>query len=196
MCLVIGNSCSLELCQCKERSRTLHEVDPHSSPNIVALNFGTTLQQNIILIICFTAIAGVLMFFFYRVTLPSAQYTHYEAFQTPEKRHGWSIILMTLLLTVVYLPLSTVAVHIIVWSDELWVIANPYTNATTSPPVIAPLGPADQYRDPLDFCYTTTMRKDEINWAPLLVIMAMVLFVGVRDQLQSLKHRPADPQSS
>ena len=136
------------------------------------------------------------MFFFCRVTLPSAQYARYEAFQEPEKRHNWSIIIMTLLLTVIYLPLSTVAVHTIVWSDELWVVANPYTNATTSPPVVAPLGPADQYRDPLDFCYTTTMRKDEINWAPLLVILALALFLGVRIRITAISDYNADQRHS
>jgi hypothetical protein len=32
----------------------------------------------------------------------------------------------------------------------------------------------------LDFCWTTTMRKDEINYAPVIVIVASLLFFGVR----------------
>ena len=125
-------------------------------------------------------LAGVFLYLFHRATSPCLQYSKFEGFQTQDKRNsGWSIIFATSMLTIIYLPLSTMAVHVITWSDDLWAVPNPYTNATTSPPVVAPLGPADEYRDPLDFCYTTTMKKNEINFGPIIVIMAIVIFVGV-----------------
>ena len=71
------------------------------------------------------------------------------------------------------------AVHVLVWSDDLWAVPNPYTNATTFPPNVEPLGPSDEYRDPLDFCYTTTMLRNEINYAPAVVILAIACFLGV-----------------
>ena len=88
-------------------------------------------------------------------------------------------MIVSFLLTVIYLPLSTMTVHILVWSDDLWAVPNSYTNATTNPPQAAPLGPADEYRDPLDFCYTTTMKRNEINFAPVLIILAIIIFFGV-----------------
>lgn len=86
---------------------------------------------------------------------------------------------MSFLLTAIYLPLSTMAIHVLVWSDDLWVVPNPYTNATTFPPVLPPLGPSDEFRDPLDFCWTTTMERNEINWAPVVVIIAVVCLCAV-----------------
>ncbi|KAG6862355.1 hypothetical protein C0995_011795 [Termitomyces sp. Mi166 len=68
-------------------------------------------------------------------------------------------------------------VHVLVWSQDLWVVPNPYTNATSYPPVLPPLGPPDEYRDPLDFCWTTTMRRNEVNYAPFVVILSALGFI-------------------
>jgi hypothetical protein len=157
----------------------LHPYQICCRPNILALNFGSTLTTNIVLLLFFTALACVLLFCFHRETNSSAKLAHLEGFQEPKRSSGWGLVVTTFLLTIIYLPLSTVAVHVITWSDELWVVPNPYTNATTSPPVVAPLGPASEFRDALDFCWTTTMKKDQVNFAPPIVIMAIVLFFGV-----------------
>ena len=71
------------------------------------------------------------------------------------------------------------AVHVMVWSDDLWVVPNPYVNATTLPPQLPPLGPASEFRGPLDFCYTTTMERNQINYAPAVLIIAIISFLGV-----------------
>ncbi|KAI0322650.1 hypothetical protein OF83DRAFT_1048810 [Amylostereum chailletii] len=149
-------------------------------PNILALNFGTTLEQTVVFMLIFMTLAGILLFLFHHATSPCLRYSRFEAFQEPNKRNsGWSIVIATFLLTIIYLPLSTMAVHVITWSDDLWAVTNPYINATSSPPIVAPLGPSDEYREPLDFCYTTTMKKNEINFGPLIVIMAVMILAGV-----------------
>jgi hypothetical protein len=74
------------------------------------------------------------------------------------------------------------AVHVLVWSQDLWVVPNPYLNATSNPPMLPALGPPEQFRDPLDFCWTTTMKRNEINVAPLVVLIAAAIFVFVRAQ--------------
>ncbi|KAH9065948.1 hypothetical protein EDB87DRAFT_1554562 [Lactarius vividus] len=146
-------------------------------PNILALNFATTLVQSLIFLVIFMGLAGLLLYAFHTSTAPCKRYGSLEGFQQPDRSSGRSIVITSFLLTVVYLPLSTLAVHVITWSDDLWAVPNPYLNSTTNPPVVAPLGPPDQFRDPLDFCYTTTMKKNEINFAPLVVISAiMILF--------------------
>jgi hypothetical protein len=71
------------------------------------------------------------------------------------------------------------AVHVIVWSEELWPIPNPYKNANATLnadglPVLEPLGPVEEFRDPLDFCWTTTMKRNEVNYAAVIVILAVV----------------------
>lgn len=59
-------------------------------------------------------------------------------------------------------------------------VPNPYINATSLPPVLEPLGPPEQYRDPLDFCWTTTMERNEVNFAPVVVVCALIVMASVR----------------
>jgi hypothetical protein len=125
-------------------------------------------------------IAGVLLFWFHVSTAPCKHYSRLEGFQQPARSSGLSIVITSFLLTVIYLPLSTMAVHVVTWSDDLWPVPNPYLNSTTNPPAVASLGPPDQFRDPLDFCYTTTMKTNEINFAPALIILAIIILSAVR----------------
>ncbi|KAI9462355.1 hypothetical protein BJY52DRAFT_1116426 [Lactarius psammicola] len=148
-------------------------------PNILALNFATTLVQSLIFLVIFMGLAGLLLYAFHTSTAPCKRYSSLEGFQQPDRSSGRSIVITSFLLTVVYLPLSTLAVHVITWSDDLWAVPNPYLNSTTNPPVVAPLGPPDQFRDPLDFCYTTTMKKNEINFAPVVVIAAITILFAL-----------------
>ncbi|KAI1797949.1 hypothetical protein LXA43DRAFT_982749 [Ganoderma leucocontextum] len=149
-------------------------------PNILALNFASSLVQSLVLLVIFMAIAGVLIYFFMRMTAACCSVVVPEGLQpTTYLKNTWAVVLTSFTLTVIYLPLSTMAVHVLIWSDDLWAVPNPYTNATSFPPTVLPLGPPDKYRDPLDFCYTTTMLRNEINWAPAAVILAFVCFLGL-----------------
>lgn len=155
-------------------------------PNIIALNFASTLMQNLIFLLIFMTLAGILLFLFYRSTLPSfdhapstaasERYNSVEGLIQPQpisKGRQWTLVIVSFLLTSIYLPLSTMAMHILVWSDDVWVVPNPYVNETV---VAAPLGPTNEWRDPLNFCWTTTMKRNEINWAPAFVMVALVVF--------------------
>lgn len=133
------------------------------------------------MLVIFMAVSGILLYYFYRVTSVCRSFSVQEGPRPSNyMKNTWGIVIVSFLLTVIYLPLSTMAVHVLVWSDDLWVVPNPYTNATTSPPSVPPLGPANEFRDPLDFCWTTTMKLNEINYAPILVIIALISFAGVR----------------
>lgn len=120
-------------------------------------------------------IASGLLYHFFTVSRQCSRYNRLEGLQQVAQGKQWKIVLVTFLLTLIYLPMSIMAIHVLVWSDDLWVVPNPYTNATSFPPVVAPLGPASEYRDPLDFCWTTTMKKDEINYAPVIVILSTIV---------------------
>jgi hypothetical protein len=125
-------------------------------------------------------ISAILLFYFYRATLHYNRYNTIEGLQEPEHSGSkWGLVTVSFLLTVIYLPLSTLAVHVLVWSQDLWVVPNPYINATSSPPVVPPLGPPDVFRDPLDFCWTTTMVKNQINFAPVVFIISATAFCTV-----------------
>ncbi|KAF8632635.1 hypothetical protein AX15_001834 [Amanita polypyramis BW_CC] len=151
-------------------------------PNVLALNFGNTLSQSILFLVMFMVIAFVLLYVLHRYSMQCEHYTSMEGLQPGESKSSqWGLVIVTFLLTVIYLPLSTMAVHVLVWSQDLWVVPNPYLNATSFPPSAPPLGPLNVYRRPLDFCWTTTMKLNQVNYAPLLVISAFVtiLFLTV-----------------
>jgi hypothetical protein len=120
-----------------------------------------------------------LLYHFRRSISYCDRYDAVDGLWQTQKRSQWGLIISTFLLTVIYLPLSTLAVHVVVWSEDLWVVPNPYTNATSNPPTLPPLGPPDQFRDPLDFCWTTTMRRNEINWVPLFLLISLTVIVFV-----------------
>lgn len=124
-------------------------------------------------------ITAVLLYLFYRSTSRIRASVVIEGLQGHDTSSRWGILIVTFLLTVIYLPLSTMAVHVLTWSDDLWVVPNPYTNSTIFPPVVPPLGPAEEYRDSLDFCWTTTMKLNDINYAPPLIIVSLMIFLAV-----------------
>ena len=132
----------------------------------------------------FMTIASILLFIFYRYSRQCELYNVREGLQASTNRNSqWGLVIVTFLLTIIYLPLSTMAVHVLVWSQDLWAVPNPYLNATSFPPSVPPLGPSNVFFDPLDFCWTTTMKRNEINFAPLLVIIALVTILSVSIQL-------------
>ncbi|KAJ6519781.1 hypothetical protein C8R45DRAFT_952705 [Mycena sanguinolenta] len=149
-------------------------------PNVLALNFASTLDLSLLFLILFLTLTLVLLYFFHRASSNYDRYRIVEGLQqssSPGNRTG--LVTITFLLAGLYLPLSTLAVHVLVWSDDLWVVPNPYTNATTFPPVVPPLGPSSEYKDPLDFCWTTTMKRNEVNWAPVIVILSLFVVAAL-----------------
>lgn len=125
-------------------------------------------------------ICGGLLYYFQRSTSLCCRLGISEGLQEPlYMKSNWGLVIATFILTVLYLPLSTMAMHVLVWSEDLWVVPNPYVNATTSPPIVALLGPENEFRDPLDFCWTTTMKRNEVNFAPIVVIIAIICLAVV-----------------
>jgi hypothetical protein len=150
------------------------------SPNILALNWASTLVQSLLYLLIFMVLASLLLWYFARCTARCAVVRRLEGHQTPDVRdYGRAIMPVTFLLAILYLPLSTMALHVLVWSKDLWVVPNIKVDGQAWPPTVEPLGPADEYRDALDFCWTTTMKRNEINWAPVLIVLAVVTSCAV-----------------
>ncbi|PFH54435.1 hypothetical protein AMATHDRAFT_19 [Amanita thiersii Skay4041] len=156
-------------------------------PNVLALNFASTAAQSLFFLMVFMTITFGLLYMFYRSVCECDRYNFTEGLLPREtKGRQWGIIIVTFILTIIYLPLSTMAVHVLVWSQDLWAIPNPYTNATSVPPSISPLGAPNVYRDPLDFCWTTTMKRNQVNYAPFIVVVSIVAIASVRLQHSDL----------
>ena len=128
-------------------------------------------------------VTSILLFYFHRQTRCCDRYVALEGLQSEDPGSRWGVLIVSFLLTVIYLPLSTIAVHVLIWSDDLWVNGNPYGNITGAPLELPSLGPASEFREPLDFCWTTTMKKNEINYAPVVIILALIVVVFVRSTL-------------
>ncbi|KIM22943.1 hypothetical protein M408DRAFT_269120 [Serendipita vermifera MAFF 305830] len=146
-------------------------------PNILALNIPTKLTQSLIFLAIFMVICGVLLYHFYTVTARYSPTAFREGLQARQPPSHWGVIAVSFVLTILYLPISTIAVHGLFWSSDFWVVANPYTNVTNPLAELPTLGPASVWREPLDFCFTTTMRKDEVNYAPVIVVMSAITFI-------------------
>ncbi|KAF7306895.1 hypothetical protein MIND_00482000 [Mycena indigotica] len=145
-------------------------------PNVLALNFASTANEALLFLLLFLILAMVLLYLFRRAASNYDRYKIIEGLQqTDAPRSRGGLVAITFLLTIIYLPLSTMAVHVLVWSSDLWAIPNPYINATSFPPVVPPLGSPSEFKDPLDFCWTTTMKRNEINFAPALVVLSLIV---------------------
>lgn len=88
---------------------------------------------------------------------------------------------VTFFVTTMYLPLSKISIGALAWSSDYWALPyDPYTLYGDNP-VIPPLGPADEFYAPLDFCYKTTMRipsgLNYFNWAWVIVVVAALTVV-------------------
>ena len=136
--------------------------------------------QSLIFLVVFLLISCLLLYAFHKSTLRLATTATREGLQPQYDGSGWSVVVTSFVLTILYLPLSTIALHALVWSSDFWVVPNPYLNTTINPSELPPLGPPDVYREPLDFCYTTTMLKDQINYAPVIVLISAFTFIIVR----------------
>lgn len=152
-----------------------------TSPNVLALNWASTIVQSLLFLLIFMAISTCLLWYFYRCTARVAELKRAEGLQRPDTRaYGRAIVPVTFLLAVAYLPLSTMAVHVLVWSKDLWVVQLPNLGGKSWPPDVEALGPEDEYWGPLEFCWTTTMKRNEINWAPALILLAVIVSFVVR----------------
>ncbi|KAF9316036.1 hypothetical protein BG003_002394 [Podila horticola] len=87
------------------------------------------------------------------------------------KKQRIETISIVFLLTTLYLPLAKLSFDALVWSDTMWPVTNPYK--TTDFPDLQPLGPSGIYRDPDDFCYVTSMKIQDLNFAWVIVPLAI-----------------------
>lgn len=95
------------------------------SPNVLALNFGSTLVESMVFLGLFMAIACLLLYYFWVATdrcEPQDANEGFASFAAP--RSTWGVIIVTFILSVLYLPLSTIAAHALVWSDDFWVVVS------------------------------------------------------------------------
>ncbi|CAG8784912.1 12733_t:CDS:2, partial [Racocetra fulgida] len=81
-------------------------------------------------------------------------------------------IIITFLLTTLYLPISKLSIDALVWGDTFWAIPNPYIYSDS--PDFSYFNNITGNRDFNDFCYVTSMRKGDWNFSPVIIGVALV----------------------
>ncbi|PWN43949.1 hypothetical protein IE81DRAFT_287997 [Ceraceosorus guamensis] len=155
----------------------------HFIPSILALDFVSILGKALILLLIWIIVVAALLIKFWRMTRAPNPNRTIEGFvsqpwlfTSPSMGTKLVNILTVFILTTLYIPLSKLAVDTISWSSDFWPVPNPYANGDNVGD-LAPLGPASRFRDPMDFCWTTTMAKDEFNFAWLAVPIAVLTVI-------------------
>ncbi len=153
-------------------------------PNLLALDFASVFGRAIIFFLVWLGVTAFALVAFYRMTSsydPNREVEGYEfqpyIFTTPARGTKVTNILVVFTLTALYIPLTKFSIDILAWQASWWPVPNPYSYDSDTIPDLPPLGPSTIYRDPLDFCWTTTMRKDEFNYAYLLIPSAALSII-------------------
>lgn len=108
-------------------------------------------------------ISACLLYYFHIQTKRiSSRISSLEGLQAPPTGGKWGLVLSTFFLSVIYLPLSTISVHAIVWSSDFWPNSAPRTSSV---------------------CFTTTLDPNEINFGPPIVILAILTVTFVSKSL-------------
>lgn len=63
------------------------------------------------------------------------------------------------------------SLNALVWSDSFWPVPNPY-NDTDFPNFEK--SSSDTMRDPQEFCYVTSMNKEDLNFSPVIIAVALI----------------------
>ena len=174
-------------------------------PNILALDFVSVFGKAVVFFLLWMGITACTLYCFYRMTKqydPNREIEGYDSqpyiFHSPKRGTKVSNILIVFTLTALYIPLTKLSIDALTWQAAWWPVANPYSSTNDTTPVLPPLGDPHLYRDPLDFCWTTTMRKDEFNFAWLIVPLAALcvifytiwfpfrMFMVIKDMLPSV----------
>ncbi|CAG8473103.1 3957_t:CDS:2 [Funneliformis caledonium] len=145
-------------------------------PNLLSFNLdrvfgnGTTF----FLVFCVMVLGGLYWFRIMTKYDPNADVEGLESHPwnlRPESKRRHNVVIV-FTLTTLYLPLSKLSIDALVWSESFWPITNPYDNGVDFPDFGSG---SDKFRDPKDFCYVTSMNKDDLNFSPVIIVVAIII---------------------
>ncbi|PWY99668.1 hypothetical protein BCV70DRAFT_148120, partial [Testicularia cyperi] len=148
-------------------------------PAFLGFDLVSVFGYAVIFFLLWIVLTATALFFFWRMTRAYNPNRSVEGFDS----QGWiyksasrgtrlANTCLVFVLGLLYLPLSKLAVDALVWSSDFWPVPNPYSGGVDNPAIPPPLGDPDIWRQPMDFCYTTTMRRDAFNWAFVIIPVA------------------------
>ncbi|KAG9068273.1 hypothetical protein KI688_011868 [Linnemannia hyalina] len=144
-------------------------------PAVLSMDFPRAIGYGMIFLFIFGLICWIALYTFKIMTRadPNDDIEGLEvsSWSLRSKKQRMETISIVFLLTTLYLPLAKLSFDALVWSDTMWPISNPYTTADF--PVLQPLGPSGIYRDPSDFCWVTSMKIQDLNFAYIIIPVAI-----------------------
>lgn len=150
-------------------------------PAVLGFDLVSVFGYAVIFFVVWIVITALALWHFWRMTKahnPNKNVEGYDSqgwiYKSASRGTRFANTCLVFVLGLLYLPLSKVAVGALVWSSDFWPVPNPYKGGIDDPDPGPLLGDPDIWRAPLEFCYTTTMRKDEFNWAYVIVPMAVL----------------------
>ncbi|KAG0287880.1 hypothetical protein BGZ96_008268 [Linnemannia gamsii] len=144
-------------------------------PAVLSMDFPRVIGYGMIFLLLFGLVCWIALYTFKIMTRadPNDDIEGLEvsSWSLRSKKQRMETISIVFLLTTLYLPLAKLSFDALVWSDTMWPISNPYT--TSDFPVLQPLGPSGIYRDPSDFCWVTSMKIQDLNFAYVIIPVAI-----------------------
>ncbi|KAF9111773.1 hypothetical protein BGX27_004459 [Mortierella sp. AM989] len=144
-------------------------------PAVLSLDFPRALGYGMVFLFLFALICFIALYTFKIMTRtdPNDDIEGLEvsSWSLRSKKQRIETISIVFLLTTLYLPLAKLSFDALVWSDTMWPIPNPYKNIDF--PDLQPLGPSGIYRAPSDFCYVTSMKIQDLNFAYAIIPLAI-----------------------
>ncbi|KAF9080571.1 hypothetical protein BGX23_001953 [Mortierella sp. AD031] len=144
-------------------------------PAVLSLDFPRVMGHGMILLFLFGLVCWIALYTFKIMTRadPNDDIEGLEvsSWSLRSKKQRIETISIVFLLTTLYLPLAKLAFDALVWSDTMWPVANPYTRSDF--PELQPLGPSGIYRDASDFCWVTSMKIQDLNFAYVIIPVAI-----------------------
>ena len=150
-------------------------------PAVLGFDLVSVFGYAVIFFVVWIIITALCLWRFWRMTKahnPNKNVEGYDSqgwiYKSASRGTRFANTCLVFVLGLLYLPLSKLAVDALVWSSDFWPVPNPYKGGIDDPVPGPLLGDPDIWHAPLDFCYTTTMRKDEFNWAYVIIPMAVL----------------------
>ncbi|CAG8623522.1 8765_t:CDS:2 [Cetraspora pellucida] len=145
-------------------------------PNLFSFNLDRVFGNGIAFFLVYCVIALGALYWFRMMTKwdPNADTEGLESspWNLRPKTNRRQNIIITFLLTTLYLPISKLSIDALVWGDTFWAIPNPYIYNDT--PDFSYFNNITDNRDFNDFCYITSMRKGDWNFSPVIIGVALV----------------------
>ncbi|GES75634.1 hypothetical protein RCL_jg12770.t1 [Rhizophagus clarus] len=145
-----------------------------SIPDFLSLNMDQVFGFGAVFLLIFFVIGFGCLFVFRKI----ANWKKVTDVENLESSSRFSLLqshMIIFVLTTLYVPLTRLSLETLVWSDSFWPVKNPYLPDVDFPDFNSMIDAGnDALRLPQDFCYVTSMNKNEVNLSPFIIALGIL----------------------